>query len=209
MSQLPRSKRPSPAVYRRRRIATFIVLLVLVGLVWSGVNAISGWFGGSSSSTDFELPEGMSESSVVVESGQPCPPGTIEVVALVGSSSGETQNSFASNETPYVWFSLTNTNPVDCTFNAGGKAQFFTIQSGEEDIWKSAQCVRDDLVDSDISLQFGETIESKPSAWEKVFSSDSGCGVEQPPVTTEGSSYHLKVQVNGELSVNSQQFVLN
>jgi hypothetical protein len=52
-------------------------------------------------------------------------------------------------------------------------------------------------------------MESQPLPWEKVFSSDSGCGAEQPPVITDGASYHLKVEVSGELSTNSQQFVLN
>ena len=64
-------------------------------------------------------------------------------------------------------------------------------------------------MDSNINLPFGESVESQPLPWEKVFSSDSGCGAEQPPVVTDGASYHLKVEVNGELSNNSQQFVLN
>ena len=206
---MPRSRRPSPEVFRRRRIAALIVLVVFVGLIWAGVSAISSWLGGSSTTDELQLPDGMAESSVVVESGQPCPPGTVGVEARVGTSDGETKDSFESNETPYIWFSLTNTNSVDCTFNAGAKAQFFTIQSGDEVIWQSAQCNRDELVDSNINLPFGESIESEPSPWEKVFSSDSGCGAEQPPVITDGASYHLKVEVSGELSNNSQQFVLN
>ncbi len=206
---MPRSRRPSPEVFRRRRIAALIVLIVFIGLIWAGVSAISSWLGGSSSNNTIELPDGMAESSVIVESGQPCPPGTVVVEARVGSSDGETKNAFASNETPYIWFSLTNKNSVDCIFNAGAKAQFFTIQSGDEVIWKSAQCNRDELVDSNIILPPGETMESSPSAWEKVFSSSSGCGAEQPPVITDGASYHLKVEVSGELSTNSQQFVLN
>ena len=153
---MPRTRRPSPEVYRRRRIATLIVLIVFVGLIWAGVNAISSWLGGSSTTDEVQLPDGMAESSVVVESGQPCPPGTVVVEARVGSSDGETKDSFASSETPFIWFSLTNTNSVDCSFNAGAKAQFFTIQSGDEVIWKSAQCNRDDLVDSNIILPFGE-----------------------------------------------------
>jgi hypothetical protein len=206
---MPRSRKPTPEVYRRRRIAALIVLVVLIGLIWAGVSAISSWLGGSSTSDELQLPDGMAESSVVVESGQPCPPGTVVVEARVGSSAGEPQAAFAADETPYIWFSLTNTNSVDCTFNAGAKAQFFTIESGDQDIWKSAQCNRDELVDSNIILPFGETIESEPSPWEKVFSSDSGCGADQPPVITDGASYHLKVEVSGELSTNDQQFVLN
>ena len=205
---MPRSRRTSPEVFRRRRIAAAIVLAVLVGLVWAGVSAISSWLGGSNSA-DLQLPEGMSESSVVVESGEMCPPGTVVVEAQVGNSSGQNMSAFASDETPHVWFTLTNTNPVDCTFNAGSKAQFFTIQSGDQDIWSSAQCERDSLEDSNIILPSGETMSSSPSPWEKVFSSSSGCGADEAPVTTGGASYHLKVDVSGELSTNDQQFVLN
>jgi hypothetical protein len=185
------------------------VLLVFAGLIWAGVSAISSWIAGPTTSSELELPEGMAESGVVVESGQLCPPGTVTVEAQVGNESGENRNSFAASETPYIWFTLTNTNSVECTFNAGAKVQYFTIQSGEQDIWKSAQCERDSLQDSNIILPAGETISSPPSPWEKVFSSDSGCGSDQPPVITDGASYHLKVEVSGELSTNSQQFVLN
>jgi hypothetical protein len=205
---MPRSRRPSPEVFRRRRIAAAILLALVVGLVWAGISAISSWLGGSSTAT-VPLPDGMAESSVVVESGEMCPPGTVVVEAQVGNSSGENQTAFAADETPYIWFTLTNTNSVDCTFNAGSKVQFFTIQSGDQDIWSSAQCSRDGLEDSNMILPVGETVASPPSPWEKVFSSDSGCGADQAPVTTGGASYHLKVDVSGELSANDQQFVLN
>lgn len=205
---MPRSRRPSPEVFRRRRIAAALVLAVVVGLVWAGVSAISSWLGGSSS-TQLQLPDGMAESSVVVESGELCPPGTVVVEAQVGNSAGQTMTAFASEETPHIWFTLTNTNSVDCTFNAGAKVQYFTIQSGDQDIWSSAQCSRDSLEDGNIVLPAGETMSSSPSPWEKVFSSDSGCGADQAPVTTGGASYHLKVDVSGELSTNDQQFVLN
>jgi len=205
---MPKSRRPSPEVFRRRRIAAALVLAVVVGLVWAGVSSISSWLGGSST-TQLLLPDGMAESSVVVESGELCPPGTVVVEAQVGNSSGQNMSAFAADETPHIWFTLTNTNSVDCTFNAGAKVQYFTIQSGDQDIWSSAQCSRDSLEDGDVILPAGETMASPPSPWEKVFSSDSGCGADQAPVTTGGASYHLKVDVSGELSTNDQQFVLN
>lgn len=207
---MPRtSRRLAPEVYRRRRIAALIALLVVIGLVWAGVNAISTWIAGPSSSTEMSTTDGTVDSGVVVESGEVCPPGTVMVEARVGNSSGEEMTSFAADETPYIWFTLTNTNSVDCTFNAGAKVQYFTIQSGDQDIWSSKQCSREGLEDSSITLPTAETISSAPSPWEKVFSSDSGCGSDQAPVVTGGASYHLKVEVNGELSSNSQQFVLN
>lgn len=210
MSYSPRtSRKPTPEIYRRRRIAALIVLAVFIGLIWAGVSAISSWIAGPTTSNELELPDGMAESGVVVESGELCPPGTVSVEAQVGNEAGENQSAFDASETPHIWFTLTNTNSVDCTFNAGAKVQYFTIQSGDQVIWSSAQCDRDSLEDSNIILPAGETIASPPSPWEKVFSSETGCGADQSPVVTDGASYHLKVEVSGELSNNDQQFVLN
>jgi hypothetical protein len=210
MSQFQRSTRkPTPEIYRRRRIAALVVLAVATGLIWIGVSSISNLFGGSATNGDFSLPEGMAESGVVVESGQACPPGTVVAIGQVGDSAGNTLMSFAADETVYVWFTLTNTNDVNCTFNAGAKVQYFTVSSGDQQIWTSKQCDRTDLADGEITLASAETISSPPAPWEKVYSSESGCGEDQTPVTTDGASYHLNVEVNGELSTNRQQFVLN
>jgi hypothetical protein len=207
MSQTPRTL--SPAVYRRRRIASALVLAVLVGLIWAGVNAAGSWFGAAPAPEEITLPEGVNESSVVVESGQPCPPGTVTVVAQVGDSAGVLMNRFSADQTPHIWFTLTNTNSVDCSFNTGAKVQYFTIKSGDQQIWTSRQCSREGLTDTEMLLTAGQTISSPVAPWEKVFSSETGCGVDQAPVVTDGASYHVEAEVNGELSSNDQQFVLD
>ena len=207
MSQTPRTL--SPAVYRRRRIASALVLAVLLGLIWAGVNAAGSWFGASPAPEKITLPEGVNESSVVVESGQPCPPGTVTVMAQVGDSAGVLMNRFSADQTPHIWFTLTNTNSVDCKFNTGAKVQYFTIKSGDQQIWTSGQCSREGLTDSEMLLTAGKTISSPVAPWEKVFSSQTGCGVDQAQVVTDGASYHVEAEVNGELSNNNQQFVLD
>ena len=207
MSQTRRTL--SPAVYRRRRIATALVLAVIVGLVWAGVNAVGSWLGASQTPTPTPLPEGLNESSVVVEAGEPCPPGTVSVMAQVGDSQGALMNKFSADQTPHIWFILTNTNSVDCTFNVGAKVQYFTIKSGDQLIWTSRQCSREGLTDNELLLTAAQTISSPVAPWEKVFSSQTGCGVDQAPVVTNGASYHVEAEVNGELSNNDQQFVLD
>jgi len=207
MSQTRRTL--SPAVYRRRRIATALVLAVIVGLVWAGVNAVGSWLGASPAPEPTPLPEGLNESSVVVEAGEPCPPGTVSVMAQVGDSQGALMNRFSADQTPHIWFTLTNTNSVDCKFNAGAKVQYFTIKSGDQQIWTSRQCDREELTDSELVLKAGQTITSPVQPWEKVASSSTGCGLEQEAVVTGGASYHVEAEVNGELSNNDQQFVLD
>ncbi|MEN9954339.1 MAG: hypothetical protein RLZZ41_3 [Actinomycetota bacterium] len=207
MSQTPRPL--SPAVYRRRRIGALIALAIIVSLIWGGVNAVGLWTAGAPGPEEVTLPEGVNESSVVVEAGQPCPPGTVSVMAQVGDSAGVLMNRFGSDETPHIWFTITNTNSVDCTFNVGAKVQYFTIKSGDQQIWTSRQCSREGLTDNEILLTAGQTISSPAAPWEKVFSSPTGCGVDQAPVVTGGASYHVEAEVNGELSSNDQQFVLD
>jgi hypothetical protein len=207
MSQSPKAL--SPAVYRRRRIGVVLALALVVALIWAGVNAVGSWLGVSSTPEQIALPEGVNESSVVVEPGQPCPPGTVLVTSQVGDSAGVLLNRFSADQTPHIWFTLTNTNSVDCTFNAGAKVQYFTIKSGDQQIWTSRQCSREGLTDSEILLTAGQTISSPVAPWDKVFSSPSGCGVDQAPVVTGGASYHVEAEVNGELSNNDQQFVLD
>ena len=207
MSQTRRTL--SPAVYRRRRIATALVLAVIVGLVWAGVNAVGSWIGASSTPEPTPLPEGLNESSVVVEAGEPCPPGTVSVMAQVGDSQGALMHKFSADQTPHIWFTLTNTNSVDCKFNVGAKVQYFTIKSGDQQIWTSKQCNREGLTDSEIVLKAAQTSASPVQPWEKVSSSSTGCGPEQEAVVTGGASYHVEVEVNGELSNNDQQFVLD
>ncbi len=185
------------------------MLAVIVGLVWAGVNAVGSWLGASPTPTPTPLPEGLNESSVVVEAGQPCPPGTVSVMAQVGDGTGVLMNRFSADQTPNIWFTLTNTNTVDCTFNAGAKVQYFTIKSGDQQIWTSRQCNREGLTDSEIVLKAGQTTSSPPRPWEKVVSSETGCGPEQESVVTDGASYHVEAEVNGELSNNDQQFVLD
>ena len=207
MSQTRRTL--SPAVYRRRRIATALVLAVIVGLVWAGVNAVGSWLGASQTPTPTPLPEGLNESSVVVVAGEPCPPGTVSVMAQVGDSQGALMNKFSADQIPHIWFTLTNTNSVDCKFNVGAKVQYFTIKSGDQQIWTSKQCNREGLTDSEIVLKAAQTSASPVQPWEKVSSSSTGCGPEQEAVVTGGASYHVEVEVNGELSNNDQQFVLD
>jgi hypothetical protein len=130
-------------------------------------------------------------------------------MAQVGDSQGVLMNKFSDDQTPHIWFTLTNTNSVDCKFNVGAKVQYFTIKSGDQQIWTSRQCNREGLTDSEIVLKAAQTSTSPVQPWEKVSSSSTGCGPEQEAVVTGGASYHVEAEVNGELSNNDQQFVLD
>lgn len=187
-------------IYRRRRVAALVLLALLVTIIWGIPQLLSG---GSAQ---------PSNSSAVEENvmGLPdCAPGTVMVSAYVGDQA-EAQNSFASDEPVYIWYEIVNIGDVECKYNIGARATFFTITSGETLIWTSKNCDRDGLVDAYTSLKPGEPKAAPKLLWDKVWSSETGCGADtERAVTTEGASYYIKVEVAGQISENSQQFILN
>ena len=188
-------KKPlSPKVFRRRRIAALVILAALIALIWGALGSIPALFGGGAG--DGKL------------AGETCAPGAVVAEAFVGDGT-EAQTNFASGVNPKIWFSLTNNGSEDCGFNVGAKVQFFTITSGEEQVWTSRQCDRSGLEDTVINLPAGETLVGPALEWYRVGSTDGGCGPEQKPVLAGGASYHLSVEVNGVVSANDVQFVLD
>lgn len=186
-------------IYRRRRIAALAILAILVIIIVSIVNSLSQPTGNTANPT-----ASNSSNASVTE----CAPGVVSIEVFAGDGSSR-QSAFSAGVNPYLWFTVTNTGTVDCTFNAGSAVTFFTITSGDQTIWSSKQCDRTGTTDAVITLAAGKTIPAEPSQWMRVFSSATGCGPEQAPVTAGGASYHLAVEVNGVLSGNDEQFLLN
>ncbi|MFM1785187.1 MAG: hypothetical protein RLZZ108_211 [Actinomycetota bacterium] len=183
---------PAPYVFALRRL----IALVLVGLIlWGIFSAIGSFFAGfGAKPTATETP------------GQECAPGTVSVTAVVGD--GKTERlSFDAGVNPWLWFTVTNTGTVTCKFNAGPRVTFFTIKSADEQIWTSRNCDRAGLVDKWVTLKSGQYITWPANEWYRVHSSDTGCGTGQDPVLP--GAYSLTAEVNGVISNNYEQFLLN
>lgn len=181
------------------------MIVVLVLVLW---NAVSALFSNPQTPPTPADSSTSSESVVVNGSAADCAPGTVQVDAVVGDSSGP-KATFAEAEEPLIWYEITNTSLEECNFNAGARVTFFTISSGEDVIWTSRDCDRAGDQDLIITLPPNQPQQSQPSAWARVRSSETGCGVGQEAVPAGGASYHLSVEVNGEISKNTQQFLLN
>jgi hypothetical protein len=198
-------------IYARRRLLALLAVVVTLAVIWLGTAGISGLINGAAPE-ETVAPEALEavEPETGSASAEPiaCPPGSVLAEAFIGDQD-ETRGSFASDETPLIWYSLTNLGPVPCVFNAGARVTFFTITSGEETIWSSRNCDRTGDTDLSVLLQPNVPFLAEKAPWMKVRSSDTGCGEEQRKVVTGGASYHLKVEVNGEISTNRQQFLLN
>lgn len=187
---------PQPTA-RTFLIRRLIALGLLVAIIWgviAGVGALIGFVGS------------LFSPSTTITAGAPCAPGTVSVTAIVGDAAGE-KLSFESAERPQLWFRITNNGTVACKFNAGARVQFFKITSGDELIWTSRDCPRAGLDDLEVTLKPGESKESGKNDWYRVRSSSSGCGDGQVPV--DAGAYKLYAEVNGVLSDNLEQFLLN
>ena len=194
-------------IYARRR--GLVLLVLLVAAIWIAVSVNP--FG---SSQPEALAPASSESATVsteaTTAGEApvCQPGVVQVEVMIGNET-ETLNTFASDQTPLMWYSIVNTGLEDCKFNVGLRGTFFTITSGDQTYWSSKQCDRDGLVDSDIVLPSNQAFAAVRGPWDKVYSSENGCNAENnDSVPTGGATYKIKVEVNGVIS-EEKSFILN
>ena len=204
--QDPRNRGPQGRPnYKIRRIIALAVVVVLVVLVWAGISAIVGgvqsMFGGGN--------HPAASSSPSATAGGACNAKDLSVNAVVANSVGSAQSSFASGANPYFGYQITNNAGTACTFDLGPINTFFVVTSGSETIWDSHDCDRTSLTSAQIEIAAGETKTAPLGEWFRVFSSGTGCGVDQNPVKGGGASYHLTAEVNGIKSKDTVQFILN
>ena len=201
--------RPSNTTYRNRRIIALVVLALVVVLIWNIVAGIIGFFSGVFNPGQAK-PTATASAPATPGAIADCAPGTVTVEAYVGSST-EMKANFAKGEKPYTGFMLTNNGAVACTFNAGVDVSFSKISSGKELIWNNADCLsrKTPSAPLKVTLQPTQPMPSSLSAWDRVYSSSTGCDAKtEKSVIAGGASYKLTVTVNG-VSSAPVQFILN
>jgi hypothetical protein len=191
------SETPS-SVFWIRRAVVLVALFAIVGLIGFGISALFNATETTEPAQETEITEPMDEEQE--QEIDECLPGTIDVTAEIGDADGEVDLDFNPTELPHMWYTITNNSGVDCKFNVGSAVTFFEITSGGELIWTSRDCDRSGDTNESGVLKAGATLASPPMPWEKVRSSDTGCGAGQTDVITGGASYFLSVEVNGVLS---------
>jgi hypothetical protein len=188
-------------IWARRVIA----LLVLGGLVWGAVaivGGVIGWVGGL-------INPNKAPNQVA---GADCQPQQVRVEANVGNANKEYQGAFNPEEYPYFWFTVTNTGTVECKLNVGSSVTYYRVKSGNDNIWDSKDCkLEAPREDYPTILKPNVPVANPPSDWQRVRSSGDGCSIAdgQPTVGAGGASYLLTAEVNGIISENTVQFVLN
>lgn len=193
-----------PSVFRRRRLTAVVALALVVTLIWG----LPQLFAGSGQQEAAEpSPTATTEptSAEIVN----CQPGVVEVEAFIGRQENlEALVNIPAGEPVYLWYQVVNTGLVDCIFDVGSYATFFTITSGDQVYYSSRDCDRSN--DSRLSqvLKANQPLQSTPSEWLKVYSSsENQCGPENRLVPTGGAAFDLKVEVSGVVSEKKRFFL--
>lgn len=211
-------RRPSAAVYRRRRLVFGVgALAIILALVLLIVRPGSGTPDATPSptptiplptATKSATPTPTASAAVDVSKLPRCSPDVMEVSAQVDGASAQTYGASAK---PALTLSITNTGPSECYFNVGTNAQVFTITSGSETYWKSTDC-QTGATETLAVFKPGQTLTSNPISWGRTLSpSRAGgtCDAKSPAVPAKGASYFLRTSVDGVDSTSSAQMILN
>ena len=173
-----RSTRPSPVVYRRRRLAALIAgLLVIVLLVWAGVAIASSLRPKEAeakppqTTAPSDVPTAPESTGPVAEPSNGtavCAEGDVSVAATTAQAThGPSQN-------PVLVMTIKNIGKSECIVNVGTSQQEFTVMSGSDRIFSTADCLADPS-DIEITMKPGSS-ESARFTWDRVRSAP-GCKI--------------------------------
>ncbi len=184
-------------VYKRRRLVALVVFVALVATVFAATQL----FTNPNPTAEPEVVETATAEPTSAEVTN-CQPGVVEVEAFIGRAENhEALINIPEGEPAFLWYEISNTGLVDCIFDVGTYATFFTITSGEQVFYSSRDCDREG--DSKFSkiLKPNVVEKSEPGQWLKVYSSsDFQCTENNRPAPKGGAQYEVKVEVSGVVS---------
>ncbi|MCT1396625.1 hypothetical protein M4D51_12905 [Microbacterium sp. p3-SID338] len=211
--------RHSAAVYRRRRLAVLLGLILVLAIVgasvwlliarpWASTGAQEPAPAPTSSASPGPTPSGSaspapSPSADATPAVVPCEAKDIEVTAVTDAE------SYPDGALPKLSISLTNKGTRDCTIDVGSTTQVFTISSGSDEWWRSTDC-QENPSSMIATLTAGSTVVSKePVVWDRTRSSVETCAQEnRQRAPGGGASYHVGVSIGGFPSATTTQFLL-
>ncbi|MFI8633349.1 hypothetical protein ACIGEP_12210 [Microbacterium sp. NPDC077663] len=230
-SQTPR-RRPSPAVYRRRRLAVVLLALVIVG----GIVAVVAWQPWRAWADAAPQPTGPAPASAApASSPAPTPSGSAAVGTptprVTSSADGDTgasaddepapeacttgdvtvtavvdKSSYGTGQLPQLSIRLVNDTELPCLINVGTAAQTFEITSGSDTWWRSTDC-QTEPSDQVVQLDAGQTVTSAaPLVWDRTRSSVDTCDGDRQKALP--GWYNLSVSIGGIGSVEPASFTI-
>ncbi len=194
MTDAPRRRRQSPAVYRRRRLAAGLLALLVIGSSCGSWRApvacrshretTSDPAASTPSAAAATTAPAASETPSAAPSASPtptAPAGPVECTAAdISVAALSDKSEYGQGENPQLSIKLTNTSANPCTMNVGTSAQSFTVTSGSDVWWRSTDCQAEPS-DMEVTLAAGQVVTSSaPLTWDRTRSSVNSCGGERP-----------------------------
>lgn len=208
-------RKPSPAVYRRRRlVAALLAVFLLALLVW-GAQALFGAVFDDDGADEASEPSTESEPEDTEEAEEPAPPEEDEegsspepdpevteeedeeedegycpasdVIVRAGTSS----ESYPADTAAMLIMEIENTGSSDCTLDVGTAEQVFSVSQGGREVFTTNQC---ELNGESLEMEFepGQT-ERAQMVWPR---SDSSVDCTEAADLPSGE-YELTVSVSG------------
>ncbi|WP_426005311.1 hypothetical protein ACPFL9_01250 [Paenarthrobacter sp. NyZ202] len=139
-------RRPSPAVYRRRRLVVFGALLVVVALLVGGVVAIGSALAGSPAPQATGTPEASQGSTQdaaptaaasASPSAKPTPVCDFNLMTVAAKTD---KAAYGADEKPMLTMTITNGGSAPCEVNVGTSQMEYLVMSGADRIFSSKDC---------------------------------------------------------------------
>ena len=222
MTDAPRRRRQSPAVYRRRRLAAGLLALLVIGLVvwlvaappWRAAPSAEATPAPAASTptvatTTAPVASDAPSASPSASPTPTAPAGPVECTAAdITVAALSDKSEYGQGENPQLSIKLTNTSANPCTMNVGTSAQSFTVTSGSDVWWRSTDSQAEPS-DMEVTLAAGQVVTSSaPLTWDRTRSSVNSCGGERPYAPGGGATYHLSVSIGGIPSSGTASFIL-
>ena len=138
-------RKPSPAVYRRRRLFAGVALLLVLGLMAGGVTTLTSLLGGArqvSSARDSPT-QGAGAAQSATPSASPSATPSASPTCdqkLVTVKAATNKTSYAADEKPVLSLTVTNGGKLPCKVNIGTSQMDFLVTSGSDRVFSSADC---------------------------------------------------------------------
>lgn len=151
---MPRTgRKPSPAVYRRRRLFAGVALLLVLGLIAGGAATLASLLGGAqkvssaedssqNSSAQDSSAQGTSQPGATASASPSATPSASPTCdqKLVTVKAATNKTSYAADEKPVLSLTVTNGGKLPCKVNIGTSQMDFLVTSGSDRVFSSADC---------------------------------------------------------------------
>ena len=142
-------RKPSPAVYRRRRLFAGVALLLVLGLIAGGVATVTSLLGGTEravsaqdSSQGSSTPGSTAQPGTTPSASPSATPSASPTCEqkLVTVKAATNKTSYGADEKPVLSLTVTNGGKLPCKVNIGTSQMDFLVTSGSDRVFSSADC---------------------------------------------------------------------